>query len=59
MPVGSETALRIKIMPADAKLESQLKQLARIEAIVVSDPDVMRGTPVFKGTRIPVGLPTA
>ena len=29
---------------------------ARIEEMVVSDPDMMRGTPVFKGTRIPVDL---
>ena len=37
-------------------MESHLKQLARIEEMVVSDPEIMRGTPVFKGTRIPVDL---
>jgi membrane peptidoglycan carboxypeptidase len=38
------------------KVERQLKQLAHIEELVVSDPEIMRGTPVFKGTRIPVDL---
>jgi uncharacterized protein (DUF433 family) len=56
LPVGEGTALRIEIKPARRKLESQLKQLARIEDMVVSHPDIMRGTPVFKGTRIPVDL---
>jgi uncharacterized protein (DUF433 family) len=37
-------------------VESQLKQLARIEEMVVRNPEIMRGTPVFKGTRIPVDL---
>ena len=58
LPVGDGTALRIEIKPARHKVESQLKQLARMEAIVVSNPDIMRGTPVFKGTRIPVDLVT-
>ena len=56
LPVGEGTALRIEIKPARRKVESQLKQLARIEDMVVSRPDIMRGTPVFKGTRIPVDL---
>jgi len=33
-----------------------LKVLARIARLVVSAPEIMRGTPVFKGTRIPVDL---
>ena len=32
------------------------KQLARLRQLVTSDPEIMRGTPVFKGTRIPVDL---
>ena len=31
-------------------------QLARLQELVVCDPEIMRGTPVFKGTRIPVDL---
>jgi uncharacterized protein (DUF433 family) len=54
--VANGTALRIEIGPARRKIESQLKRLTRIKEMVVSDPDIMRGTPVFKGTRIPVDL---
>src|SRR5271165_3932935 len=56
LPVGDGTALRIEIEPARRKVENQLKKLARMGKMVVSDPEIMRGTPVFKGTRIPVDL---
>jgi uncharacterized protein (DUF433 family) len=56
MAIGSGTALRVEIAPARRQVESQLKQLARIEKMVVRDPNIMCGTPVFKGTRIPVEL---
>ncbi len=32
------------------------KQIGRLRQLVTSDPEIMRGTPVFKGTRIPVDL---
>lgn len=32
------------------------KQLARLRQLVTSNPENMRETPVFKGTRIPVDL---
>jgi uncharacterized protein (DUF433 family) len=32
------------------------KQLARLRELVTSNPGIMRGTPVFEGTRIPVDL---
>jgi uncharacterized protein (DUF433 family) len=54
--VANGTALLIEIGSARRRIESHLKQLARVEEIVVSDPEIMRGTPVFKGTRIPVDL---
>jgi uncharacterized protein (DUF433 family) len=31
-------------------------QLARFRELVISDPEIMQGTPVFRGTRIPVDL---
>jgi uncharacterized protein (DUF433 family) len=37
-------------------MENQLKQFARMQAMVITDPEIMGGTPVFKGTRIPVEL---
>ena len=56
LPVANGTALLIEIGTARRAVENQLKQLARIEEMVVTDPEIMRGTPVFKGTRIPVDL---
>jgi len=56
LPVANGTALLIEIGTARRAVESQLKQLARMEKMVVSDPEIMRGTPVFKGSRIPVDL---
>jgi len=56
LAVGSGTALVVECKAARRKVESQLKQLALIEEMVVSDPEIMRGTPVFKGTRVPVDL---
>ncbi len=56
LPVANGTALLIEIGTARRAVESQLKQLARMEEMVVSDQEIMRGTPVFKGTRIPVDL---
>jgi uncharacterized protein (DUF433 family) len=56
MAIGSGTVLFVEFKAARRKIEGQLKQLAHIEEMVVSDPEIMRGTPVFKGTRIPVDL---
>jgi uncharacterized protein (DUF433 family) len=54
--IGNGTALFVEFKTARRKVEGQLKQFARIEDLVVSNPEIMRGTPVFKGTRIPVDL---
>jgi len=56
LAVGNGTALFVEFKSARRKVETQLKQLAHIEEMVVSDPEIMRGTPVFAGTRIPVDL---
>src|SRR6202167_3785302 len=49
LPVANGTALLIEIGTARRVVESQLKQLARMEQMVVNDPEIMRGTSVFKG----------
>ena len=36
--------------------EPDSEKMARLRQLVTSDPEIMRGTPVFKGTRIPVDL---
>jgi len=56
MAIGNGKVLLVECKGARRKIEGQLKQLARMEEMVVSDPEIMRGTPVFKGTRIPVDL---
>lgn len=56
MAIGDGTALFVEFKAARIKVEGKLKQLARVEEMIVIDPDIMRGTPVFKGTRIPVDL---
>jgi uncharacterized protein (DUF433 family) len=56
MAIGNGTVLFVEFKAARRKVEGQLKQLAYIEEMVVSDPEIMRGTPVFRGTRIPVDL---
>lgn len=56
LAIGHGTALFVVFKSARRRVESQLKQLSRIEDMVASDPDIMRGTPLFKGTRIPVDL---
>src|SRR5580700_1123669 len=54
--IGNGTVLFVEFKTARRKIEGQLKQLASLEEMVVSNPEIMRGTPVFKGTRIPVDL---
>src|SRR5438309_9078374 len=48
LPVANGTAILIEIRGARRAVETQLKQLERIQDIVVSDPEIMSGTPVFK-----------
>ena len=56
MAIGNGTVLFVEFKAARRKVEGQLKQLAHVEEMAVSNPEIMRGTPVFKGTRIPVDL---
>ena len=56
LAIGNGTALLVVFRAARLKVESQLKQLAHIEEMAVRDPEILLGTPVFKGTRIPVDL---
>jgi uncharacterized protein (DUF433 family) len=50
------SALVIEVKTARLELDQDIKKLERIENMIVSDPEVMRGTPVYRGTRIPVEL---
>ena len=50
------SALIIRVKSVRLELDKDLKRLQRAEKMIVSDPEIMRGTPVYRGTRIPVEL---
>ena len=50
------SALVIQVKPVRQELDEDLKKLERAESMIVSDPEIMRGAPVYRGTRIPVDL---
>lgn len=54
--VSGSSALVIQVKNARMDVERELKRLRKAEQMVVSDPEIMGGTPVFRGTRIPVDL---
>jgi uncharacterized protein (DUF433 family) len=54
--VGEGDTLRIEVNPARKRIDTALRRLARAERMAVRDPDIMGGTPVFRGTRIPIQL---
>jgi len=47
-------ALVVEIKTARKQMESALRRLVQAERMVVSNPEIMKGAPVFRGTRIPV-----
>ena len=47
-------ALIIDVGEARAKMSHRLRNLEKISEMVHSDPEIMAGTPVFRGTRVPV-----
>ena len=49
-------ALIINVGGARGKMSSRLRNLEKASGTVQSDPEIMGGTPVFRGTRIPVYL---
>jgi uncharacterized protein (DUF433 family) len=49
-------ALIIDIAGARGRINSRLRNLGKAAGRVQSDPDIMAGEPVFRGTRIPVHL---
>jgi uncharacterized protein (DUF433 family) len=50
------SALVIHVKSVRLELDQELKKLERAARAVVTDPEIMRGTPVYRGTRIPVEL---
>lgn len=54
--VSRSSALVIQVKNARRDVERELKRLRKVEQMVVSDSEIMGGTPIFRGTRIPVDL---
>ena len=48
--------LRICVEPTRLKVTEQLGRLEEVQEFVTSDPETLQGTPVFRGTRIPVRI---
>lgn len=54
--IAGGSALVIEVERARREVVQELERLRKVQEMVISDPEIMRGTPVFKGTRIPVEL---
>jgi len=50
------SALVVQVKSARQELDQDLERLQRAKEMIVCDPDIMRGAPVYRGTRIPVQL---
>jgi uncharacterized protein (DUF433 family) len=50
------SAVVIQVKSVRLELDLDLKKLERAEDMIVSDSEIMRGAPVYRGTRIPVEL---
>ena len=53
---GGGSALVIQVKSVRKELDADLKKLERATEMAVSDPELMHGTPVYRGTRIPIEL---
>jgi len=54
MCISEGSVILIQFKSARKEVEAGLRRLAEATRTVESDPEVMRGAPVYKGTRIPV-----
>jgi uncharacterized protein (DUF433 family) len=50
------SAVVVQVKSVRLELDEDIKRLERAERMIISDPEIMRGTPVFRETRIPVQL---
>jgi uncharacterized protein (DUF433 family) len=49
-------AVVIQVKAARHQVKQALARLRKAQQMVVSDPEIMQGTPVYRGTRIPIDL---
>jgi uncharacterized protein (DUF433 family) len=48
--------VKIDLREPRRELATSLRELRRVRRLVVSDPEIMGGDPVFRGTRVPVHM---
>jgi len=49
-------ALKVDLIEPRREVMERVKQLRRAERLVIVDPEIIGGNPVFRGTRVPVHL---
>ena len=54
--VSGSSALVIQVKSARKDVERELKRLRKAQRMAVSDPEIMGGTPVYRGTRVPIDM---
>lgn len=54
MAISEGSVVMVELKSARQKVEAELDRLAKAERMVESHPEIMLGTPVYRGTRIPV-----
>jgi uncharacterized protein (DUF433 family) len=57
--VSGSSALVIQVKNARKDVERELKRLRKAQRMAVSGPEIMGGTPVYRGTRVPVDMVAA
>ena len=50
------SAVMIQVKHVRLEVELQLLRLRKAQQMTVSDPEILHGTPIYRGTRIPVDL---
>ena len=55
-PSQDEGLVRVDLSGPRRELAAALRALRQARSLIVSDPDILGGDPVFRGTRVPVHL---
>jgi uncharacterized protein (DUF433 family) len=54
LSISEGSVLVVEFKSVRKQVSGQVRRLKKAEEMTVSDPEILRGTPVFRGTRIPV-----
>ena len=54
--LGDGRAVVVQVKTARLRVARDLARMKKAEKMAASDPEIMRGVPVFRGTRIPIEL---